>query len=442
MKFVSTRNKENVVSFKQAVLNCVPKDGGLYVPSEMEDLRRWILYSNENTSFENLAGSLTTALIKDEFSPLICERIATKAFGYEPVLKKLDDRLYVLELFHGPTGTYKDFGVSYLASVMETILTMEDEKSILLDATTGELGACIASALRGKKLIKSVILAPKGKFRGIQESDLVWNGGNIYPIEVDGTEEDCHNLITSIFQDEELVKKYKLSVANTTNIGRLLPQAFFYTFAFSRLKKQVSGDIYYSLALGNYGNLVSGLYGWRLALPVNGFIVPVDSNVTIDDSGCCSLFKNGEPLQNRKAADPASPSNLERLEQIFDVNSLMLKSFVYPSEISEEDKQNACKRLFDKYGYIADSDTSSAYAASLARSDITDEDEGTVVLIARNDPAQDAAFIIQNAGQSVTLLENTRKAYDAVKIDRDIIKPGDKDALVAILNSVNLLQIF
>lgn len=441
MQFVSTRNKDNIVTFKQAVLDCVPQDGGLYVPLEMDDLRRWILYSNENTSFQNLAGSLTTALINEEFSPLICETIATKAFSFSPVLKQLDERLFVLELFHGQTGTYKDFGVSYLASVLETILTMEDQKSILLDATTGELGACIAAALRGKKNVKSVLLAPKGKFRGMEESDFAWNGGNIYPVEIDGTEEDCHKLISSIFNDEELVKKYNLSVANTTNIGRLLPQAFFYTYAFSRLKKIVSGDIYYSLALGNYGNLVSGLYGWKLSLPVNGFIVPVDSNVTLDESGFCSLLKTGNDEKKEKA-DPASPSNLERLEQIFDADSLMLKSFVFPSEVSEEMKKNACKELFDKYGYIADSDTSSAYAAALARSDITDEDEGTVVLIARNDPAQDAAFIIQNAGQSVSLLENTRKAYDAVKLDRDIVAPCDKESIISILNSLNLLRIF
>ena len=191
MKFVSTRNNENIVGFKEAILNCMPSDGGLYVPYEPEDLRSWILYADENTSFANLAGTLTSGLINREFSPLICEAIATRAFTFEPKVKKLDENLFLLELYHGPTGTFKDFGTSYLASALETILQYTEEKSILLDATTGELGACMAAALRGKTRVKSVLLYPKGKIRGIEESDLVWNGGNIYPIEVDGTEADC-----------------------------------------------------------------------------------------------------------------------------------------------------------------------------------------------------------------------------------------------------------
>lgn len=156
----------------------MPSDGGLYVPCDTEDLRHWILYADENTSFANLAGTLTSALINKEFSPIICETIATTAFYFEPQVKQLGQNLFVLELFHGPTGTFKDFGVSYLAAALETILRYNDEKAILLDATTGNLGASLATALRGKKLVKSVLLYPKGKVYGLEESDLVWNGGN------------------------------------------------------------------------------------------------------------------------------------------------------------------------------------------------------------------------------------------------------------------------
>ena len=243
MRFVSTRDSNNIVDFKQALLDCMPADGGLYVPCECEDLRKWILYADERTSFANLAGTLTSALVNREFSPIICEAIATRAFPFEPVMKQLDDNLFALELYHGPTGTFKDFGVAYLTAALETVLQMNGERAIFLDATSGELGACMAHALRGKRLVKSVLLCPKGKFRGMDESDFVWNGGNIYPIEVDGTEADCHNLIRRVFADRELVKKYHLSVANTANIGRLLPQAFFYTYAFTRIKKIADGDI-------------------------------------------------------------------------------------------------------------------------------------------------------------------------------------------------------
>ncbi len=442
MRFFSTRNPDNNVSFKQAVLDPMPKDGGLYVPADSEDLRRWILYADENTSFASLSGSLTSALINKEFSPLICETIATRAFTFEPLVKKLDGNLYILELYHGPTGTFKDFGVSYLTNALETILQYDGEKSILLDATTGELGACMARALRGKKLLKSVLLYPKGKIRGLEASDLVWNGGNIYPVEVDGSEEDCHNLIRKIFADRSLVEKYHLTVANTANIGRLLPQAFFYTYAFSRLKKDVYGDIYYAFSCGNYGNLVSGLYGWKLALPVNGFIVPTDKNIKIDPEGNTIVMDSFVPLENRLPADPSSPSNLERLEQIFQANSLMLRSFVFPADVSKDEADEACKELFVKYKIYADEETACAYAASKKRSEDVGADEGAVVLVARESPSIKKDFILHNIGEAPDMNEDIQKAFAPCTTGRAPIASDDVESLISVLNSLNLLRMF
>ncbi|MBR1910973.1 MAG: pyridoxal-phosphate dependent enzyme [Treponema sp.] len=441
MKFVSTRNDENIVSFSDALLNCMPADGGLYVPYECEDLRNWILYADEKTSFANLAGTLTSALINKEFSPIICEAIATRAFYFEPVIRQLDTNLFIMELYHGPTGTFKDFGVSYLSAALETVLQMNGEKSILLDATTGELGACMAQALQGKKLVKSVLLAPKGKFRGMDESCFIWNGGNVYPIEVDGTEQDCHNLIRKVFNNQELVKKYHLTVANTANIGRLLPQAFFYTFAFSRIKKHVCGDIFYALPVGNYGNLVSGLYSWKLALPVNGFIVPVSGNLCFDAEGRVMVMDSFVPLQERLRADPADPSNLERMEHIFKANSLLLRSFVYPSNVSANATVEACKELFTKYHVYADQETCMAYAAAKLRKDVFDDD-GAVVLVARNDPSADESFIQQCIGEVPEREESVIKAFKPVHPGKPAISPDDSDILISVLNSLNLLRIF
>ncbi|MCH5291820.1 MAG: threonine synthase [Treponema sp.] len=442
MRFVSTRDKNNTVTFKEAVLNSIPSDGGLYVPADSENLRRWILYANETTSFASLAGALTSALINTEFSPIICETIATHAFSHDPVLKKLDDNLFVLELFHGATGTAKDFGVSYLAATLETILQMDGEKSILLDTTTGGLGASMAHALRDKKLLKSVLLYPKGKVRGLREQDFVWNGGNLYPIEVDGTEADCRKLMRSVFADRELVQKYHLTVANTANIGRLLPQSFFYTFAFSRLKKFIDGDIYYALAAGNYGNVVAGLYGWKASLPVNGFIVPTTANIKLDVQGNCTLLDSVVPVQKRTSIDPSDPSNLERLEQVFKANALILRSFVYPADVSKEQREQACKQLFMKYGVYADQETCGAYAAALARSDVVEAEDGAVVLIDRLAPAYDSAFIQHCIGEDPEQPDTVAKALAPISLDRPMLAPGDLESLISILNSLNLLRLF
>lgn len=442
MNFVSTRNSDNKATFTKAVLNPMAQDGGLFVPDECEDLRRWILYADENTSFASLAGSLTSAMINKEYSPIICETIASKAFKTDPVLKQLDDKLFILELYHGPTGTFKDFGVSYLTSALETIAQYNGEKAILLDVTTGELGACMANAIRDKKHIKSVLVAPKGKFRGLTEEDFVWNGGNIFPVEVEGTEQDCRNLVRKIFSQKSLVEKYNLTVANTANIGRLLPQSFFYTYAFAHLRKIVSGDIYYALSAGNYGNLVSGLYAWKLSLPVNGFIVPATPNLQCNAKGQCMVLDSVVPVEKRTVCDPCDPSNIERLEQIFKANALMLHSFVFPSTVTRALKEEACKELFVKYHIYADSDTSSAYAASLLQKKLITQDDGTVVLIARDSPCLDSDFICHNIGEKPEVTANVKNAFSPVELYRKSISPDDTEALISVLNSINLLRIF
>ena len=175
MIFTSTRNKKLSVSFAQAIRSCMPSDGGLYVPSQTEDLRRWMLYMDEDTSFSSIAGSLTSAFIREEFSPIICETIATRAFKFSPELKQLDENLFMLELFHGPTGYHKDFGIAFLVSCLETISELQGGKSVFLDVTVGPLGNILAKQIRGKKNVKSILLYPKGCIKGLEEAARGWS---------------------------------------------------------------------------------------------------------------------------------------------------------------------------------------------------------------------------------------------------------------------------
>ena len=422
MKFVSTRNSSNKVSFAHAVLDCMPEDGGLYIPENFLDLRRWLLYSNENTSFPSIAGALTSAFINEEFSPIICETIAEKAFTFEPKLKKLDDRLFALELFHTPTGSHKDFGISYLVNTLETILTLKNGKAVFLDATVGELGASLALSIRGKKNLKAVLIYPRGMVRGLSESDYIWNGGNVLPIEIDGSESDCHKIVREIFARRDLVEKYNFTVANTANIGRLMPQTFFYPYAFSRLKNQVCGDIFYAMPCGNYSNLVAGLYSWRLSLPLNGFICPTTDEIKVDLEGNCQIMDSIVNLNKREKADPASPSNLERLEEIFKTSSLMLRHFIFPSELSEKEGQKACHRLFMDYGIFADECTSKSYGAALLRKEMTSEDDASVVLVMRDHPALSSDYIRHTWGEAPQMPENIANSLKATNLNRPLLK--------------------
>lgn len=414
MKFVSTRSGKKQVSFSQAILHCLADDGGLYVPAYAEDLHSWIMYMDEKTSFQSVSGTLTSALIKEEFSPIISEAIASRAFPFSPELKKLDNNLYVLELFHGPTGIHKDFGISYLAACLEHILLMQEKNALIVAPTSGETGASIVHALKNKKHIKAVLLYAKGTMRGFNEDDCVWNGGNVYPIEVDGGIDDCINLERRLYADVDAVNTYNLTLANTINIGRLLPHTFLYMYAFSRLRKQVYGDIFYTMSASNYGNLAAGLYGWKFSLPVHGFITNCTAALSYDVQGKCCMPDSIVPLEKRGAADPALPSNIERLEQLFAASPAVMKGLVYTAQVSEEEKAAAFRDLFSRYGYFADPDTACAYAAACKRTDVTNADDGTVVLMAPSDPSLHAQTIKLWCGETPPKNERLQAVYEPV----------------------------
>ncbi len=418
MRFTSTRNNETDVGFEQAIRFCMPDDGGLYIPSGSADLRKWILYSNEQTSYASVAGAMTLAYINEEFSPVICETIATHAFPYEPVLRKLDDSFYMLELFHGPTGWQRDFGTHYLAESLETILRLKDSTAIFLDATHTAFGAVLAHALKGKKRIKSVILFPKGQVRGLTEQDYIWNGGNVYPIEVDGDESACRSIIRQIFADRSFASALNLTVANTANIGRLLPQTFFYPFAFSRLKNMVHGSIYYALAPESFGSVVAGLYSWRLAMPVSGFIVPATDSLGSDALGNCTMLDAVVPLEQREPADPSAPSNLERLEEVFRVSPAMLRNLVFPVQVDDAEVEQAVKELYMNYHVYAGRNTAMAYAAAKKGGRQNVQPGDAVVVLAKNHPSLDAEYIRHCLGEAPAMPDTVAAAVAPVQLRR------------------------
>ena len=435
MKFVSTRNINNVVSFADAITNCVSPDGGLYVPAYADDLGPWIYYSNDSTSFASMAGALTSALIKDEFSPIISEAIATGAFPFSPVLKQLDESLYELDLFTGPTGSHKDFGVSYLLACLEYTLLMQEKKAIVVAVSNGEIGSCVSYAMKGKKHIKALLLYAKGKMRGFEESDCVWNGGNIYPVEVDGTLDDCNNLVKQLFSNTDLVSQFGLTVANTMNIGRLLPQTFFYMYAFSRLKNKVFGDIFYAMAPGNYGNLVAGLYGWKFSLPVHGFITECTPALNLDSMGQCQLLDSLVPMHKRKPCDPGSPSNLERLEEVFFANPAVLKGMVFPSSVTKDEKIKSAKELYMKYGILADFSTAGAYAAAKKHTEANDTEDSAIVLVYRDHPCFRKDEILFCCGESPKTPDYILPLLNVIPAKKQI-KPNI-DAVVDILKEMD-----
>jgi len=427
MELISTRDSRRIVSFREAVLDCIPKDGGLYVPAREEDLRPWIMYMDETTSFASIAGTLTSALLREEFSPVVCERIAASAFtGFSPELRQLDDRFFSLELFHGPTGCHKDFGFLWFASALEHLLVMEDRHAVVLAATTGVTGRSLAAAFAGKKRLKLVLVYPSGTLAGLEEKNLAWNGGNILPVEVEGDLTTALNLVRSMYSDPALVSRYSLTLANTMNIGRLLPQVFFYMYAFTRLRKKVRGDIFYAVPSGNYGNLVAGLYAWKFSLPVNGFITDATAALSCDPTGQCRCTDSIVPLGERGAADLASPSNIERLEQVFAVNPMILRGLVFPAEVPKSSVPELMYSCFRKYGVMLDSAAASAYGAIDSAKDRINSDEGTAVLVSKDHPAFESDLLRKACGSAPSMPDILRSAHAPVS-GAKTIKPDRKE---------------
>ena len=430
MQFTSTRNNNLTVSFSQAVRDCIPDDGGVFVPSSIEDMRRWIYYIDETTPFASIAGSLTSALMHEEFSPIICQTIAEKAFPFSPVISRLDDNLYNLELFHGYTGCYRDFGVSYLCSYLETTHTLYGGNSVFVDFTHGELGALLAKVLRGKKHIKAVLVYEKGSVRGLEQQDFMWNGGNLLPVEMEGSERQIKTEISKLFSDTEFVAEKSLTLANTTNVCRLMAQIFHFAYAFAQIKNEIDGDIFYSMEAGNYGMLVAGLYGWRFALPVNGFYIPATASLGVDAQGYAQMLDSFVSRSKRGEANPVAPANLERLESFFEDNALMMRHFVMPSVVTERDREKAAKELFIKYGVFADPGTASAYAAACGAHD----SDSAVVLVSQNHPSLSSDYCRHVTGEVPQMPEEVARCLKPVRLNRPVVT--DAEALKTLIKGI------
>jgi len=425
MNFTSTRNNKLDVKFSQAVKDCIPEDGGVFVPSSIEDLRRWIYYIDENTSFASIAGSLTSALINDEFSPIICETIATNAFPFEPKVSQLDDHLFMMELYHGYTGYHRDFGISYLCSYLESTLQLTGGKAVFLDYTNGRLGALLAKVLKGKKNIKAVLVYQKGTVRGLSDEDLVWNGGNLYPIEMEGTKEQIKAEISKIFADKEFVHQHNLTVANTTNVCRLFAQLFFFPYSFAQIKHMVDSDLYYAMDSGNYGTLIAGLYSWRFALPVSGFLVPSTPLLEKNLAGEPIVLDSMVNINDRKDTDPINPANLERLENFFGDNSMMMRHFIKPTDVSEKLREKAAKELFVKYGVFADPGTARAYACIKENGSEVFDEEGTVVLTALNHPSLNEEYCRHVLGEAPQMPEHIKDTFRVYDLNKPFAKSAE-----------------
>ena len=408
MQFRTTVSQEIQTSYKEAVLRCLPPDGGLYVPSEMMDLRQFFLHMDEKTSYPELVSAVAPIMLQGELNSLSAARVAKSAFDFEPELKQLDENFSVLNLYNGPSGTFKDFGVAFLAAVMEELL--EDNQAMILSAARGDSGISLAQAFQGRRGITSVMLYPTGPIRGLDSSAFVPNGGNIIPIQIKGTLDDCQRLIRETINDRPFAERYKISSANAINPGRLLPQAFYFLYAFIKIKNRLSGDLFFSVPCGNFGNLISGLYAWKFGLPLNGLIAAMNANNAFGDFFHDRKFQARRLVAtNSPALDVSIPSNYARLNSFYDESPSVIRNMVFPDSISDATTVNTMEQVWKQYGLLLDPHTAVAFAAGRECIKSNRFPRAHIIVLATGHPAREAALIKTATGQKIMLTAKLRQ---------------------------------
>jgi len=411
MWFRSTNSKdttqEQLVSFRDAVLGCLPADGGLYVPDKMMDIRQFFLYMDEQTTFPELVAAVAPSFLEDELNPISASVVAESAFSFAPELIQLDDDYSILNLYNGPTGSYKDFGIAFLSALLEE-LRKDAGYSLVLAAVRGTTGASIAHAFSRRKGIGAVLIYPSGPIRGLDPAAFVPNGGNIIPIQVKGTFDDCQRLVNETISDRKFSARYSITSANAINPGRLLPQIFYYLHAFVKIKKRLSGGLVFSAPCGNFGNLMAGLYAWKFGMPVNGFIAAMNSNNSLGDFIKGGSFTPGQLVStNSPALDVRIPSNLSRLDSFYKEAPAVMRNMVCPASINDELTLEAIAHARSKYGIYIDTHTAVAFAAAQR---YTEEAEwkGNVhtVVLSTGHYSKAAGLIREATGENVAIPED------------------------------------
>ncbi|MEE8590526.1 MAG: threonine synthase [Spirochaetia bacterium] len=365
MKFVSTRNGKKPVSFREAVFSGLAPDGGLYIPTEQPDLRARIGAFSKKNTFQEIAEALSGDLIGEELSREAVRRVSERAFTFEPALQPLEEGLTLLELFHGPTCAFKDFGASFLAAVMEEFLLQESRQAVILVATSGDTGSAVARAFHRKDSIDVVILYPSGRVSTLQEQQLTTLGGNVTALEIQGSFDDCQRLVKEAFVDSRLRESLVLSSANSINLGRLIPQAFYYIYGVCRLERATEEQLLICVPSGNFGNLTAGVYAWQWGMPVDGFIAATNVNDVVPEYLMTGEFR---PRRSQKtlsnAMDVGNPSNFERLSIMFEGSVDKMRKWIRGVRITDQETRETMSQVYRDTDVLIDPHTAVGVLAS------------------------------------------------------------------------------
>ncbi|AMR31009.1 threonine synthase [Mucilaginibacter sp. PAMC 26640] len=364
MKFYSTNNTDLRVGFKEAVFNSMPQDKGLYMPVEIPVLGEKFISNLDQYTLPEIAYHIAQNLLGDDIPADDLKAIINDAINFYAPVVKLEQNIGVLELFHGPSLAFKDFGARFMSRVMSYFLEDGEKQLDVLVATSGDTGGAVALGFLGVPNTRVTILYPKGKVSQIQELQLTTNGQNIRALEIDGTFDDCQALVKLAFTDPDLNAKLRLTSANSINIARLIPQTFYYFNAYAQLLKQGINKVVFAVPSGNFGNIGAGLLAWKMGLPVEQFIAATNANDTVPaflKTGIYQPKASVATLSN--AMDVGNPSNWVRIADLFKEDPKDLKKLITGYTYSDEETVKAIQEVYDQYKYVVCPHTAIAWKA-------------------------------------------------------------------------------
>ena len=352
MNYYSLHHKSPKTTFKNAVVQGLAKDRGIYFPDNITALsEEFIANISEYTNHE-IAYEVIKQFVGDEIPTEKLKEIIAKTVSFDFPLVKIDENIASLELFHGPTMAFKDVGAKFMAQCLEYFNQGNTEEITVLVATSGDTGGAVANGFLGAKGVNVVILYPSGKVSDIQEKQLTTLGQNITALEVDGVFDDCQEMVKTAFLDEEITKK--LTSANSINVARWLPQMFYFFFAYKELQKK-NKELVFSVPSGNFGNICAGIMAQKLGLPIKHFIASTNVNDTVPNylvNGVYTPKPSKATISN--AMDVGNPSNFIRIQELFNNDLEALKSVFSSYSFSDDETRETMKEIYRNSGYVAD----------------------------------------------------------------------------------------
>ena len=354
MNYFSLNNNAPIATFETAVRKGLAPDKGLYFPEHIEPLEASFLDSIENYSDAEIAFQSIKQFICPEIPEYDLKQIISETLSFDFPVVEIEEGISTLELFHGPTMAFKDVGARFMARCLGYFNKDNNEEVTVLVATSCDTGGAVASGFLGVKGVRVVILYPSGKVSHVQEKQLTTLGQNITALEVDGTFDDCQDIVKRAFLDDDLTEKMALTSANSINIARWMPQMFYFLFAYKQLKSK-NKPIVFSVPSGNFGNICAGMLAQKLGFPFAHFIASNNANNVVERYFKTNTYSPLPSIQTiSNAMDVGNPSNFVRIQKLHDNNFEALKNNLTAYSFSDEQTKEALSAIYKGSGYIAD----------------------------------------------------------------------------------------